>query len=113
MNGNAAATQRTCYLLIARHGAWEHSPFLRDAVQRLTSAGASQVRDVAKTFAEHVHLLPPSQAIHIGQIWHSEPTYARQTAELFASEIRVVGCSEIAVPPLTQKACLNPEAFWK
>src|SRR6266480_3072200 len=90
------------YVLLARHGEWEHSPFLPDGVQHLTQSGKAQVRDIAKNFAEHVLLLPSDERIAVGQIWHSPARYARETAELFKEALELVHPPEAASPRLSE-----------
>jgi phosphohistidine phosphatase SixA len=102
------------YVLLARHGEWEHSPFLPDAVQFLTQAGKVQGREIAKEFAEHIALLPKDERIRVGQIWHSPARYARESAELFKEALDLVQ-PEKAPPPspeLLEKDSLKPGGFW-
>jgi hypothetical protein len=100
------------YVLVARHGPWEHSPFLADAAQHLSHEGQVQVRDIAKTFAEHMNLLPANERIRIGEIWHSRPHYSRDTAVLFSAALRLGLAAEPPPPTLVAQEDLNPGAFW-
>jgi phosphohistidine phosphatase SixA len=101
--------QRRC-LLLARHGAVERSPGVREVDQALSTKGRKELSEVVRALVEQCSDLIGEDGLRLRTIRHGRYKHVAETARAVAWAFAEAGSPR---PPLKPWPKLDPPEFWQ